>query len=106
MGCPEHAYKQMLKMILRQFNRASSLPETELVYATRLIKLNVEELETLIKEAYPDNLKYKLFMAGVGMTHWIEHANVDQWNAGAGMIEKVYELLDIIEPEEEGEEQE
>lgn len=104
MGCPEHAYKQMLREILKQFNRASSLPEAELVYAMKLNKLNIEELETLVKETYSDNLKYKLFMAGVDMAHWIEHANVDQWNAGAGMIEEVYKLLGITEPEEKEEE--
>ena len=100
MGCPEHAYKQMLREILKQFNRASSLPKNELVYATYIVNKNVEELETLIKEAFPDNIAYKLFMAGVGMTHWIEHENIDQINAGAGMIEEIYKLLRIIEPEE------
>ena len=78
MGCPEHAYKQMLRKILEQFNRASPIPETELVYATRLIKLNVEELETLVKEAYPENLKYKLFMAGAGMQQWARHSSIDE----------------------------
>jgi len=100
MGSPEYAYKQMLREILKQFNRASPLPENELVYATCIVNKNVEELETLVKEAFPDNMTYKLFMAGVGMAHWIEHENIDQINAGAGMIEEIYKLLGIIEPEE------
>lgn len=101
MGSPEYAYKQMLKEILKQFNRASPLPENELIYTTYIINKNIEELETLVKEAFPDNMAYKLFMAGVGMTHWIEHENIDQINAGAGMIEEIYKLLGVIEPEEE-----
>lgn len=100
MGCPEHAYKQMLRKILEQFNRGSSFPENELVYAKHIINKNINELETLVKEAYPNHPAYKLFMAGAGMAHWIEHENIDQINAGAGMIDSVYELLGIIEPEE------
>lgn len=39
MGCPEHAYKQMLRKILEQFNRGASFPENELVYAKYIIEL-------------------------------------------------------------------
>lgn len=61
---------------------------------------NINELEKLVKEAYQNYPAYKLFMAGAGMAHWIEHENIDQINAGASMINSVYKLLGIIEPEE------
>jgi hypothetical protein len=39
-------------------------------------------------------------MAGAGMQQWAKHSNIDELNAGVGMIDSVYRLLGIIEPEE------
>ena len=105
MGSPEHAYKTMLRKILIQFIRASNEPkDLKFIHEFDACGLSVEGLETSIKEAYPYHPAYTLFMAGVAMQYWAEHENIDQLNAGAGMIEKVYELLGIIEPEEKEEE--
>lgn len=105
MGCPEFEYKMMLRYIALQLIRASDYPKEHIfISSAKICEADIAELEEAIKTAYPNNVNYKLFMAGVGMSYYMENANADALNAGAGMIEKVYQLLEIAYPQEKEEE--